>query len=995
MKWLITGDVHIHNYKFMDNHKDIKNYRLHQFLMLSDDIVKMINDNNVTSFIIAGDLFVVPSPAPIVVNTAKRFIDNIIDKTNCNIYIIPGNHDLDLKKVGNQNIRDYHILKLFESDRVKVFDNDLVNIDGLSVHFHGWTPDGIENKTADVLIAHDDIKGAWFNQFIATDHGIDTSTYKVAFVGHIHNKQRIGNAYLPGETIPHNYGDNQDTSLILFDTIDYSVTELPTNEDNKYLKFIKVKSTDDVSQVNESSNIIYRVMDKAEELPDIKYEASSNDIITVAKDLIPETYTEESKNSIIKCLSNLSGVEENITNLDVKLLSCRIKNFLSIKNEEINFTKLGKLTTIVGDNGSGKSTLFKFIYYMLIGTIPGALKDDIISVNETSFYGELELYYNNCNYKIVRGRSPNILEFYTNGNTVTKNTSRELEDEIKKSLGFINYLNIMFIFQESEGIFRSMNDSSRVSFISQFLSLNVINKMSSNTYAYLQELGGKIKLSKDNIISLDGEITGMKSTISSIDVSESIDALNIEKSKLEGEVKRIDDKITDVNNNYNNYNNLVETVKRYVQNLTSLNNNIKELHEVINTYEAKRVEALGKFNLANSEFIKLDTNWNDTNIKAVELLKIELSKSLESKNNYSSELAVINKSIDDYNKLMSMSGGTCPLCYSTIDNNHINEYSNKLMELGKSKENLLIYANLIDETITSYNKQISELESEINEFNKKYNDLRLSVLGYQKDAETYTKLLETSNSTLAARRNEYAELHEKYSLYNEELCKDYTDNFENEVRAELDKLVNKKTKLNNSINDISVKINNCVLVEQLKEKIDDCNIKIEQLTKSIENDNKIYNEINHYYKTVLTDHGLLVSNMLNKLADFLNNEELKVTTTKTLKNGNIVPTLDISLKVEELNEYIPYNRLSGGQTLLADLLFLKGLTKLTSKIGFIFMDELFKFFDDENIIVAADILKESNIDNILLIIHNQASTSISDNQITVKLTDNGSKYTIN
>jgi DNA repair exonuclease SbcCD ATPase subunit len=96
-------------------------------------------------------------------------------------------------------------------------------------------------------------------------------------------------------------------------------------------------------------------------------------------------------------------------------------------------------------------------------------------------------------------------------------------------------------------------------------------------------------------------------------------------------------------------------------------------------------------------------------------------------------------------------------------------------------------------------------------------------------------------------------------------------------------------------------------------------------------------------------------------------DDIRIKTTTTLKNGRVKPTLDIDLLVD--NEWQPYRRLSGGQTLFADLYFLHKMIKTVGGLGFIILDETFKYFDAATKELAFSMLQELPVFNIFLIIH--------------------------
>lgn len=84
--------------------------------------------------------------------------------------------------------------------------------------------------------------------------------------------------------------------------------------------------------------------------------------------------------------------------------------------------------------------------------------------------------------------------------------------------------------------------------------------------------------------------------------------------------------------------------------------------------------------------------------------------------------------------------------------------------------------------------------------------------------------------------------------------------------------------------------------------------------------------------------------------------------------------------------------LSGGQRLLADLRFLKGITNTIGSIAVIFMDETFKFFSTETVFEGIEIIKNMNVERVFLILHGSDNETLADKNITVTLTENGSRY---
>jgi DNA repair exonuclease SbcCD ATPase subunit len=111
----------------------------------------------------------------------------------------------------------------------------------------------------------------------------------------------------------------------------------------------------------------------------------------------------------------------------ISLKNITLKNFLSIGQvtQAVDFDKK-ELTLILGENldlggdgarnGTGKTTLIQGLSYALFGVpINNIRKDNLVNrTNAKAMMVTLEFSVNGTDYKIERGRKPNILKFYVN-----------------------------------------------------------------------------------------------------------------------------------------------------------------------------------------------------------------------------------------------------------------------------------------------------------------------------------------------------------------------------------------------------------------------------------------------------------------------------------------------------------------------------------------------------------------------------------------------------
>ena len=139
--------------------------------------------------------------------------------------------------------------------------------------------------------------------------------------------------------------------------------------------------------------------------------------------------------------------------MSIVLKNITLRNFLSIGavTQAVNFDSK-ELTLILGENldlggdgarnGTGKTTLIQGLTYVLYGNPINQIRKDNL-INRTNGKGmmvTLEFNSKGIDYKIERGRRPNILKFYVNSNLQettddAQGENKETQIEIEKSIG--------------------------------------------------------------------------------------------------------------------------------------------------------------------------------------------------------------------------------------------------------------------------------------------------------------------------------------------------------------------------------------------------------------------------------------------------------------------------------------------------------------------------------------------------------------------------------
>jgi DNA repair exonuclease SbcCD ATPase subunit len=137
----------------------------------------------------------------------------------------------------------------------------------------------------------------------------------------------------------------------------------------------------------------------------------------------------------------------------IKIKNLTVRNFMSVGNatQAVNFDRqdltlvLGENLDLGGDgsrNGTGKTTIINALSYALYGqALTNIRRDNLINkTNGKNMLASLDFSVNGQDYRVERGRKPNVLRLYVN-NEQTQATddaqgdSRETQDAIESILG--------------------------------------------------------------------------------------------------------------------------------------------------------------------------------------------------------------------------------------------------------------------------------------------------------------------------------------------------------------------------------------------------------------------------------------------------------------------------------------------------------------------------------------------------------------------------------
>jgi DNA repair exonuclease SbcCD ATPase subunit len=199
----------------------------------------------------------------------------------------------------------------------------------------------------------------------------------------------------------------------------------------------------------------------------------------------------------------------------IKIKDLTVKNFMSVGNQTqaVDFNKQ-QLTLVLGENldqggddtgsrnGTGKTTIINALSYALFGQALTNIKRNNL-INKTNGKGMLVTLHfekDGLDYRIERGRSPNVLKFYINDQEQemldeSQGDSRKTQEDINDLLGMTHdmFKHIVALNTYTEP-FLSMRANDQRAIIEQLLGITILTEKAD-------ALKEQIKQTKDAITS--------------------------------------------------------------------------------------------------------------------------------------------------------------------------------------------------------------------------------------------------------------------------------------------------------------------------------------------------------------------------------------------------------------------------------------------------------------------------------------------------------------
>ena len=330
----------------------------------------------------------------------------------------------------------------------------------------------------------------------------------------------------------------------------------------------------------------------------------------------PEIMDDDTLETVYKINKDLNASldDDDVSkNIRWKPIKFEFSNMFSYGEDNvIDFTKLNDVYGLFAANASGKSSLMDALCFTVFDKSARAFKAvHVLNSQKMSFSGKFTFEINDMQYVIERKGSrdkKNNVKVDVNFYKMEKNEKISLNSEARRSTNEIirdylgdydDFVLTTLALQGNQGSFIDMGQTERKELLSQFIGLNVFDKLAVSANDKIKELTCAIKtFNKENSQS---KIEGMKTEIGLlesklIDLDEQKEKHSEENAKLNEKISAEQSKLVKLDNVPTN----VATLKKEKESLESkINQAIESLSKIDGEIETKKKEydeIVGKLN---------------------------------------------------------------------------------------------------------------------------------------------------------------------------------------------------------------------------------------------------------------------------------------------------------------------------------------------------------------------------------------------------------------
>lgn len=1002
---LLIADWHIRK---TERFSPTADYRLKtQPLMLLDRVKEIIDECDVHWITLLGDMVdtctCLPQENHVLLECLK-----IMNSWGIPIMYILGQHDVDLNIYSKESGIDF-----FDRTNITALSDHLENVmyvdrkwglidNKYSVYFSDFSKEiKYPPEYCDLWLTH--LSLGFVDVIEENEDG--SRRFGIMAAGDIHDHFQFGHCYTVGTPYQHKAHEQPMGVVGIIEVTEKGLSfyRKPTDTDErKFLRFdppVKKK----LKVTNEKGEDI--IINSVSELN--------------IKDEIFNKVKEAGVDHLHKKISDANAPDP--INFNFKIKKLRLKNYRSVKELELNFDDIGRIALILGSNGAGKSTLIYAIRDVCFGNTKTI--NSRVNKNAKKCEIELTLEYEGRIYTILRGNS--LFKFFIDGEEQSSNNTKSLEALMKTYLPFLDYL-YLFVPPQKSSFFDSQKCSELIKsclnldlfdyYLDEAVKLkklysenanimfNSINVKTGELNIYFQE--------RDSLLNkIDEYKKIVKHDIKTLkNMKNEFVELNLKKNKLNTSIKVAQDSLK----GYESMKAILGDVNK-----ESLENKISELEIKKASYD-EYVLLKKEHSLAVKMLDDTIANYNNMSKQKREIKGIPPKESLEElekkyndivrinkeiekeRTNYFNESNNLVKKIESLKEAVSKGSYICPECGSLVEKNmddikkSLLDYENSLANLEEPRDfldskiisdkiailkdvefNLELEENIksIIELGKARRKKVDDLASKISKEVEEVQDSDIqpyrTALDLLSSIDVNLNIINNSKKMLLSIDNKIKE------LLGDETQEVYLSNLEDQI-TNAQMLEKYELDLDKKIEEL----------KRQQNSVDELTIEYQALKKDLENWDTYIN---------LMDYSKLNSlpyKLIDMLVTNFNTDEFRITTTNTLKNGNVKFQIDLQIKDSVEDFWINYEDASGGQQMLLELFLFSSIASYIGGIGLIAFDETLGVASLDVYNKIDDIVGEMMYNNILIISHSER-ISCYNNRIVVKKKEDGySSYEI-
>jgi len=303
----------------------------------------------------------------------------------------------------------------------------------------------------------------------------------------------------------------------------------------------------------------------------------------------------------------------------IRFKDLTVKNFMSVGNrtQAIDFSN-EQLTLVLGENldqggddsgsrnGTGKTTIINALSYALYGSaLTNIKKNNLINkTNSKHMLVTLHFEKDGVDYRIERGRSPNVLKFYINNEEQdmtdeSQGDSRQTQDEINRLLGMSHdmFKHVVALNTYSEP-FLSMRQNDQRAIIEQLLGITILSEKAENLKEQTKQTKLAITEETTRINAIQSANSRIEDTIRSLGTKQSAWQSKQKKDceKLESAIQELEQ--LDIEKELENHEKL--------QSWSELNSALTALNKEKSTLEAAQQRAQDSVKKVEKDILDLE-----------------------------------------------------------------------------------------------------------------------------------------------------------------------------------------------------------------------------------------------------------------------------------------------------------------------------------------------------------------------------------------------------